>query len=397
MPFNDLAKFQQEQKAKKPKKRSLLDPAKPQQKSNLDQASDAAHAKFIQDQNNQQNNIPSTLENQESTKTTNDTTAQTITIDTTVNTSLQMPTEQNTRNSVRVANLNSIVETKNGPENPFAKEMDDEKMNDDSNEVDEKAEKLRQKEEEQKWARFTVSRISFTRDIYEKFYKFFSFSETVEEGLEKLKSFHKPENFKFYDYHPPNMLIKTFDNKAILCHQQILENNSGYFFVKIQECFEKFPNEDFPIIDFTDYDFHQVYACLKFFYKHELEIEHSNMSEDMSVLVKILQSKVLSLRFEVIKSKYHKYKLYQHGDSHVYSKKGHKIYHRGAKRVGESEADSDSILGHSKIFKYGNGGNRGDESCLASDLCSSVLSKLSTASSYHNSLLNRQSGTRAKY
>jgi len=206
-----------------------------------------------------------------------------------------------------------------------------------------------------------------TRNLFEYYLPQLTFTENKEKGREMLYNFWYNSDFKtLFSSRNPNMLIETEDG-VILCHVEILENLSGYFHVKIVQWMEEFGERcerlteqertskevcigEFPVIDLKQFDFKQVFACIKFFYTHELTIQHTDISQDLAVLVNILNNSVLKQRYKVIHSKYTKYKLYQYGDKQAYSFKNHKIYHRAGKRVGTDDI-SDKLLKSSKLFK----------------------------------------------
>jgi len=196
----------------------------------------------------------------------------------------------------------------------------------------------------------------------------------------------------------------TPEKKAFLCHQEILENCSGYFFQKInrfyddKECSNGNEVDIFPLIDLSDYPNEQVVAALNCFYTHELQIYHNDITRDFQMLVKELDSKLLSKRYQITDKKWIAYNLYQHGDRQAYSNKAKRggnygqVQHRGTKRVGE--LDCERLTKPSKMSKKFRGYNYDDDNSSSVMSICTKFSNTSVASSHHNSIVNGASNVR---
>lgn len=349
-----------------------------------------------------------------------------VTINTKAGSSMKMPSSVFSSGAVQkrenVIDWDADSDPQEGADDDLVfNEKIDQKL--DEHQFNKKSDESQTKNEKDKpiYCRFTVKKKrTFTRPFFDKFHKHLETVNDLNEAKAKLFNYHKNVNEAFCNL-KPNMIIVMEGNptkKALLCHQEILENSSSYFFQKIHRFYDerdflvqKKQNQNldnidhFPVIDLSDYPHEQVSACIECFYTHKLEIQHNDITKDMEMLVREIGSKYLTDRFRVIDRKWVQYNLYQHGDSEAYAKKdkkrknnnrgyyyGNRIEHRGRKRVGEE--DIDNLTRPSKYTRRYR--DFDDNSSSVMSICTK-FSSASMASSHHNSIINGASHVRDQF
>jgi len=195
---------------------------------------------------------------------------------------------------------------------------------------------------------------------------------------------HVANSDKSFGEMPANLIVITENGRCILGHCQVIIGGSKTIGNFLHDWIQR--RTDTPELDLTEYSFDHVNSVINFFYTHDLIVEHSCYTSDLDRLVQKFDCPVLTRRFRTIKMMYEKYKMFQYGEKHVYSRKGHqnRIRHRGNFNIGSEAGDNHSLLESKMGSKWGSNGDGGE----SADGIRSQMSAMSTNSSYHNPILN---------